>query len=333
MKFRTRPVALLAGLVMIAGLGACTSEPDPRPARTTAPVTTEPPEPIRSPLTGLEIDAQPDNPVFVVKIDNTRPANPQVALDQADLVVEEMVEGGVTRLAAMFHSRLPDVVGPVRSMRATDIGIAAPVGGELVASGGARITLNRIKSAGITFFSHDNGNAGFWRDRSRRAPYNVFVDLTRIDEQSSGELNETPYFAWAKGDAEATAPTTVSSQATVRFSPLHSTQFTYVDGTWKRSNGFAGAKDFAAQNLVVLFAEEVDAGYRDPSGSPVPETKFEGGGRAVVFIGDKVAEGTWAKPNPGATVELRDEAGTPIVLPPGKVWLQLPTTRRGSISY
>ena len=41
----------------------------------------------------------------------------------ADLVVEELVEGGITRFAAVFHSRNSDPVGPIRSARSTDVGL------------------------------------------------------------------------------------------------------------------------------------------------------------------------------------------------------------------
>ena len=76
-----------------------------------------------SPLTGRSMrDGRPDNPVFVVKIENTEGGAPQYGLNKADLVIEELVEGGLTRLAAFYYSQLPSKVGHVRSMRATDIG-------------------------------------------------------------------------------------------------------------------------------------------------------------------------------------------------------------------
>ena len=66
---------------------------------------------------------------MVTKIDNTDSSAPQIGLGSADMVVEELVEGGLTRLAVFFYSDLPDEVGPVRSMRASDIGIVSPVDG------------------------------------------------------------------------------------------------------------------------------------------------------------------------------------------------------------
>ena len=79
------------------------------------------------PLTGLPAKGPaPDHPVYVVKIDNTESSAPQVGLSKADLVTEELVEGGLTRLAVFFYSASPTQVGPVRSMRASDIGIVKP---------------------------------------------------------------------------------------------------------------------------------------------------------------------------------------------------------------
>ena len=90
------------------------------------------------PLTGEPVTgATPDRPVLVTKIDNSPSSQPQLGLKKADLVTEELVEGGMTRLAVFFYQHLPDVVGPVRSMRASDIGIVKPAHGVIVASGAA----------------------------------------------------------------------------------------------------------------------------------------------------------------------------------------------------
>ena len=109
------------------------------------------------PLTGLPAEgAAPRHPVMVVKIDNSAASTPQVGLSGADLVAEELVEGGSTRLAVFYYSQVPDRVGPVRSMRATDIGIVEPAEAVLVASGGAPPTVRRVKRRG------HQGRLGGW---------------------------------------------------------------------------------------------------------------------------------------------------------------------------
>ncbi|MEL6983302.1 MAG: DUF3048 domain-containing protein, partial [Actinomycetota bacterium] len=50
------------------------------------------------PLTGLPGEV-PNRPAAVVKIDNGSPARPQSGLNAADIVIEEEVEGGITRFA------------------------------------------------------------------------------------------------------------------------------------------------------------------------------------------------------------------------------------------
>ena len=90
------------------------------------------------PLTGLPVtgddEAAQTHPVMVLKMDNTYASSPQVGLGEADMVVEELVEGGMTRLAAFYYSKIPGDVGPVRSMRASDIGIVSPVDATVVLS-------------------------------------------------------------------------------------------------------------------------------------------------------------------------------------------------------
>jgi hypothetical protein len=166
--WQTRPVRRL--LVTLAALLSvavgCGGEPEAQPTASPTPTSAGPtttptptPEPIW-PLTGLPAPEGPaERPVLVVKVDNTASARPQAGLSAADIVVEELVEGGLTRLAVLYHSTLPDAVAPVRSIRTSDIGIVLPTGGALVASGGAQRVLRAMDEAGVTVVTE--GSAGF----------------------------------------------------------------------------------------------------------------------------------------------------------------------------
>ena len=137
------------------------------------------------PLTGLDAhDAALTHPPLVVKFDNTFSSRPQIGLRKADLVTEELVEGGLTRLAAFYDSRLPGVVGPVRSMRASDIGVVKPVDATIVTSGAARPTIARLRKAGVKF--RENGDTGFYRvSQGREVGHDAIIEL-RVDD--TGEV-------------------------------------------------------------------------------------------------------------------------------------------------
>lgn len=310
---------------LVLTLGACSagdekSAPDPKePNKTTAAKITA-----INPLTGGVLKQVPENPVFVVKVDNTPASAPQTNIDKADLVVEETVEGGITRLAALYYTSLPQVVGHVRSMRATDIGIAKPVRGQIVASGGAGKTISRIKGAGVTIHSQDAGSPGLSRDAGY-APYNVVVDLKKLNKKAKNAQPERPYFQWADAGAAAPKGQQVSS-ASVAFSRTHTTTWDFNGTAWKRTNG-TSSKEFGARNLVVLWADEKDAGYTDPAGNPVPETVFQGSGKAVVLIGGTRVNATWKKPNNASTIVLTTRDGQPLELPKGKTWIELLSKR------
>ena len=109
------------------------ASPSPTETSSTTPTTdvavADPATPASAfPLTGVPTDdPRLDQPVVSVKIENTPSARPQAGLDRADVVFEEIVEGGVTRFAALFHSDLPAEVGPVRSARLVDVPLLEPV--------------------------------------------------------------------------------------------------------------------------------------------------------------------------------------------------------------
>ncbi len=344
-----RGPVLLVPVVAALVLAGCSSDEEPAPEPTASKGAGATIVEV-SPVTGETLpQGRPDNPVFVVKIENTANGAPQVGLDQADLVVEELVEGGLTRLAAFYYSTLPSTVGHVRSMRATDVGIASPVGGQIVASGGASGTYRTVKKAGLRVFSEDEGAPGFSSDPAKVRPYNRLVDLKRLDRSAKVDAIPGPYLSWSSADggdeveaggdgadpsasSPAPAPPTPkpATRASVRFSPTSTTQWKLDGEQWVRTNGHA-AKEFRADTLVVMFAKVGDAGYLDPAGNPVPETAMKGSGRALLLTADGALDVRWTKKANDSTLSFATKDGTPVTVSPGKTWIELVPEGDGAV--
>lgn len=314
---------LLAGL----GLAGCTQEDQAAGApasQATAPGLTLSG---KWPLTGFPSNGTtPRHPVLAVKIDNSENSRPQVGLGRADLVTEELVEGGATRLAVFYYQRVPRLVGPVRSMRATDIGIVKPAKAVLVASGGAPPTVARVKAAGITTFTE--GATGYRRDDSRVAPYNLFMNLSELAAKTEAKQTVSSYlpFGAQKDLPRGRSATGIAAQ----FSGGHTTQWRYRNGTYDNVNSYAAEGDrFQADTVLVLRVEAGDAGYLDPAGNPVPETRFTGQGTALVFHGGRVVRGTWSK-SLDTAISLRTKAGA-LTVPAGHTWIELVPENGGKV--
>lgn len=284
------------------------------------------------PLTGVEAsgeeDVALDHPVLVVKVENNAEAVPQVGLSKADLVVEEMVEGNTTRLAAFFYSQIPDVVGPVRSMRASDLSIV-PKGGRIVTSGAAPVTIKRIKDAGYTFYNESA--KGMYRESGRSAPHNLFVHLDEVAENAKVDAaRPADYLQWG---TEADLPKGKPADSLVADFGGQRTEWTYDGSGYTSPNSYAGKGDqFPAETILVFRVEVGDAGYKDPSGSYVPETKFTGKGDALLFHGGKVVPATWAKDGLDGEITLQ-AGGKELSVPAGKVWIELVPAKGGDVTY
>jgi hypothetical protein len=265
---------------------------------------------------------------MIVKMDNTANSQPQVGLSKADLVTEELVEGGMTRLAIFYYSKVPAKVGPVRSMRATDIGIVQPAKAVLVASGGAPPTVRRIAAAKIKTFTE--GATGYYRDGSRHAPYNLFMDLPKLAKTVKAGQPPENYLPWGSeaGFPKGRKATGLAAQ----FSGGHTTNWKYQGGKYTNLNSFAAAGDqFRPDNVLVLRVKVGDAGYKDPAGNPVPETHFTGKGQAMVFHKGRMVRATWTKKGYHSTVDLRT-AGGELQLPPGRTWIELVPANGGNVT-
>ena len=280
------------------------------------------------PLTGFPASGTaPRHPVMVVKIDNSESSSPQIGLSEADLVTEELVEGGITRLAVFYYQKVPRLVGPVRSMRASDIGIVKPAKAVLVASGGAPVTLRRVRAAGIKAFTE--GAVGFERDGSRTAPYNLFMHLDRLAKTLRAKDTVPPYLPF--GSATSLPKGRPAKGLDAVFSSGHTTRWSYHGGKYVNDNTNAAAGDqFRPDTVLVLRVGVGNAGYLDPAGNPVPETKFTGSGKALLFHAGRVVRGTWSK-TLDSTISLHGAKGS-LSVPKGHTWIELVPKKGGHVT-
>lgn len=364
---RRRAVGTIAWVAAVTlGLSACTApwgqdlawpwtEPAPLPtptatvgAETGVPKDTPPkpvPKPVYWPLTGADAsEKQIGHPAVSIKIENAPQARPTRGLEHADIVWEEVVEGGITRFVATYHSTLPDAVEPVRSVRPMDAAIVAPLQGILAYSGGQPPFIDRVDRTGTQSVIMDDGHAGFSRDPSRAAPHNVIGRPDVFLSQARAGLSSPPpaQFAYAHGRAKGSAATTgrPAGGLHVRLSALQTTNWTWDggSGTYLRSEGGAPSMSVsgvrhAARNVVSLKTDVVMTSFKDASGAHVPETKLVGSGDGFVAAGGKVVKVRWKKPGIDAPIELTLTNGSPALLDPGSTWVELVPRGTGSWSF
>jgi hypothetical protein len=110
-----------------------------------------------------------------VLIDNVA-GYPQSGLPQASWIAEMPVEGGQTRLMAMFDAGEPARVGPVRSARDYFVEMAGRADAVLVHDGGspsALLALNQGLAPSLN--AYQRGEL-FQRVQGRAAPYNLYTE-------------------------------------------------------------------------------------------------------------------------------------------------------------
>ncbi len=347
-----RGMAALLGAGVVVALAACGSTPTaPSTSNLTlgpsiAPDKSAPPTPAVPPtwpLTGVAAANVVTRPALTVKIENSIEARPQTGLDQADMVWEEVVEGGITRFAAVYQSVVPSAVGPVRSVRPMDADISAPMHGLIAFSGGQAGFVNEIRAAGVQIISMDLGAKGFARTSARRAPHNVIGTPTTFWSLADAAHSASPApqftFATTAPQASAVASGTPVTTIDIRMSGVEHPVWTWSAGqnAFLRSEGTTPAVTAAgvrlsATNVVVLRVRLVNTGTTDPAGNPVPETVLTDSGEATVFSGGKQVAATWSKASVAKPVVLTGANGAPITLAPGTTWIELVPRASGSVS-
>jgi hypothetical protein len=278
-----------------------------------------------APLTGLpDIDGTVQTrPALTVKVDNfCEPpgecVRPQTGLNQADVVYEEVTEGGITRFAAIFQSQVAADVGPIRSVRAIDADLVAVIGGVFAYSGGSAPNVERIKQAPVNAIDEDAAGDAMFRNAAKKAPHDLFGRPQGLFDKGGQPVPPPPLFEYL-AEGEVFAGEAVTSFR-VGFGPRYAPNYTYdaATRTWKRDiDGqpfvVSDLTQVAPTNVIVQFTEYTGGG----EGSVVGE------GIAWIFSDGKLIRGTWHRSTRDEVIQYLDAAGLPVKLVPGSTWVEL----------
>lgn len=272
------------------------------------------PDPVIAPLTGGEVDEPVRHAVFATKVANIEEARPQTGLSQADIVYEVLTEGGITRFIALFHSTLPDEVGPIRSAREVDVDVLPPYD-PVFAISGAR---EEVLAAAREELEVVTEGTGFYRADDRPAPHDLYVLPEDVLELADGPPPLTePVWTF---DERVPSGGTPAAELSVQLSPRAEAGWSYDedDEVYRRFQNGAAHEDLGgevgAANVVVI-------GVTVEPRNELVDIGIIGEGDAVVLRDGQRYDARWEKASRGESLTLTEADGEDVPLRPGPTWV------------
>ena len=287
-------------------------------------------EPVmRNELSGRE---GTNGPVLVVKIDDSAQAHPQIGLEDADIVYIEQVEGGLTRLAAIFSSVIPQRIGPVRSARISDIDILSQFGRVAFAySGAQKKLLPVIASANLQDLGAQRQSPVIYTtDPDRTQPYAMVLRadlLMQLIAEKSYQIDVAKNVGFKYGELQEGGVATIKAD-------MHWPAATY-SATWSSDesrwllthNSSVNVADsgivLGPTTLVIQMVSITDSEYKDKVGGVTPFSQTVGTGTAYVLRDGQRFVTTWNRPFADSGTTFTFEDGTVMNFDPGQIWIAL----------
>jgi len=283
-----------------------------------------------APLTGLP-GGDASQRVVITKISNSSKARPQAGINDADLVIEVIVEWGVGRWIALFQTDYPEIVGPLRSVREVDPKLIEPFDARVLHSGGVAEVRQAIAEVGV-----DEGNGripGYYREADRLPVYDLMYTFDQLPADGwMGAVEPIVTFdRWIPpgGVAATSIDVAMSAPNTLAWEYDGNRYIRHQSGL--RSLDTDGVP-ITADTVVVAFVEQIDTGRFDSAGSPVPDYVVTGRGESVVFRNGRAWTGTWERDNNREFFRFLGPDGRELTMDPGRTWIHL-TPLAGSVDW
>jgi hypothetical protein len=278
---------------------------------------------LRSPFTGLRVSKL--HRVLAVKIGNTVPERPPTGLTRADLVYVIPVEGGLSRLLAVFSTHFPSVIGPVRSARQDDLRLLRQFGRPAFAFSGAQPRLLPVVEHAHIVNLYDGVVGGYFRSASRIAPYNLYAHTRTL-------LSEAPHASKAHDIGFRFGPRPPGGRAVHSKSvsyPAASFRFTWsaAKGRWQvwmdgaRARAAEGGQ-LGAPTVVIQYTQVRTSGFLEEGHRP-PYAVTVGAGRALVLRNGRAYRAHWVRRHAVGGTTFTLPTGQPMTFARGPVWIVL----------
>ena len=334
-------IVLIGGVYYVTQYGPKGADPNPLPNIETTYVA--PPEPVFSPLTGLEVPSEElaNRRVTGVMIENSIDARPQSGLEQAGVVFEAIAEGGITRFLALYQEARPGNIGPIRSARPYYVEWARGFDASYLHSGGSPQALSLIQTLGVDDLDHGNYSSRIAdRVSYKFAPHNVYSNFDKIDNLNE-ELGftESSFKAFARKYEDVYDSEAGGDAENISFDisgANYNTSYEYDPNTNDYLRTMAGiahkdqdtGKQISPEVIVAVITT-----YGIHSNGIHSTYKTTGTGTALVFQDGTVTTGKWKKSTQVSGIEILTKSGEQMELNDGQVWFTLiPSKDRVSYS-
>lgn len=299
-----------------------------------APTTTTPPPPVQ-PLTGLPLTdpALLSRVALIVKISNDSGARPQTGLNDPDIIFEAW-GAGPTRFATVWHSRDQDFVGPIRSCREQDINLVGEFNRAVFAcSGGNPGNLALLRASDMLLVTESQG-PGWELDPKRSRPHKTHANTEKLRSNAGPERTgpAQQFHYRAVGEAATAGEPMTGFDLQIQ---LISVQWRYDPATGKYLRNQEGGRHMltdgtqvSTENVVVAWLDY----YPSNTDGRSPDGDSTGSGQVAVFTGGRMVMGTWSRVDRLDPFAFTDANGAPILLTPGRTFIELPNSGKGSFA-
>ncbi len=308
----------IALLLLVGGYFALTGH---KSAQQHGPQTASTAGDLRSPFTGEPVSSL--RPELIFKIDNVPQARPPTGLAQADIVYVLPVEGGLSRIFAVFSSHVPPVVGPVRSSREEDIQLLRQFGRPAFAFSGAQPRLLPVVEHARIVNLYAGVVGGYFRSSNRVAPYNLYARTKTLLAEAKGASTARDIGFRFGSAPPGGQPANVynvaypSAAFSFRWSAAQHRWLIWMDG---KPATTADGKGLGAPTIVVQYVKVGTSGFLE-RGSRPPFARTVGSGSAVVLRNGRAYHVGWSRPTADGGATFTQPGGQRMPFARGQVWV------------
>ncbi|ADQ15093.1 DUF3048 domain-containing protein [Halanaerobium hydrogeniformans] len=279
-----------------------------------------------SPFTGMPVEDEYYNRAIAVSIENSPAARPQSGINEAEIIYEFMLEGGITRFLAIFWPEVPEKIGPIRSARPFIIETAADYDALFLHAGASPDGFQMLNDIELMHLDEIYQSQYFWRSSKRRAPNNLYTGKSSLGDYLNN-LDEREYpdqfnFITASvisnfsSAEEITIDYWGGYNVLYRYNSLENNYYRYIND-FDTPHQVESGEHLTAKNIIVKY---VDTYTKDEEGRQ--NINLNSNGDIKLFRDGTVINGNWERNSNNQLVYL-DNNDNEIEINPGQTWIQL----------